>query len=109
MRQRVNEVKANREWLKNALQDCACVEEVFTSESNYLLVRMTASSSVFKTLWDQGIILRDQNKQRGLSNCLHMTIGTRQECERVIAALPPLPGVDSPNNTNIASLRKETI
>ncbi|MDW9425747.1 histidinol-phosphate transaminase, partial [Yersinia enterocolitica] len=68
-----------------------------------------ASSSVFKTLWDQGIILRDQNKQPSLSNCLRITIGTRQECERVIAALAPLPGVDSPNNPNTASLRKETI
>ncbi|MBS0056898.1 histidinol-phosphate transaminase [Yersinia sp. Marseille-Q3913] len=109
MRQRVNEVRANREWLQGALNECACVEQVFTSESNYLLARFTASSSVFKTLWDQGIILRDQNKQPGLSNCLRITIGTRQECERVIAALVPLPGVDSPNQTNTASLRKETI
>lgn len=115
MRQRVSEVKANREWLQNALQNCACVEHVFTSESNYLLARFTASSSVFKTLWDQGIILRDQNKQPSLSNCLRITIGTRQECERVIAALAPLPGVDGPNstdkneNTNTSSLRKETI
>ncbi|OWF81725.1 histidinol-phosphate transaminase [Yersinia rohdei] len=115
MRLRVKEVKANREWLEKALQDCACVEQVFTSESNYLLARFTAASSVFKTLWDQGIILRDQNKQPGLSNCLRITIGTRQECERVIAALAPLPGIDSTNSvnkdnkTNTSSLRKETI
>lgn len=115
MRLRVEEVKANREWLEKALQNCACVEQVFTSESNYLLARFTAASSVFKTLWDQGIILRDQNKQPGLSNCLRITIGTRQECERVIAALAPLPGIDSTNGvnkdnkTNTSSLRKETI
>ncbi|MDN0094519.1 histidinol-phosphate transaminase [Yersinia rohdei] len=115
MRLRVEEVKANREWLEKALQNCACVEQVFTSESNYLLARFTAASSVFKTLWDQGIILRDQNKQPGLSNCLRITIGTRQECERVITALAPLPGIDSTNGvnkdnkTNTSSLRKETI
>ncbi|WP_145557866.1 histidinol-phosphate transaminase [Yersinia aldovae] len=109
MRQRVNEVRTNRAWLQSALQDCACVEQVFTSESNYLLARFTAASNVFKTLWDQGIILRDQNKQPGLSNCLRITVGTRQECERVIAALAPLPGINSPNSTNTSSLRKETI
>lgn len=92
MRQRVTEIAANRSWLQQALQDCTCVEQVFTSDSNYLLVRFTASSHVFKTLWDQGIILRDQNKQPGLSGCLRITIGTRNECQRVVDALNTLPG-----------------
>jgi histidinol-phosphate aminotransferase len=95
MRKRVAEVSETREWLRQQLEQCDCVEQVFTSESNYLLARFTASSSVFKTLWDQGIILRDQNKQPGLSGCLRITIGTRQECQRVIDALRPLPGATS--------------
>lgn len=92
MRQRVAEISANRSWLQQALQDCACVEQVFTSDSNYLLVRCTAASNVFKTLWDQGIILRDQHKQPGLSGCVRITIGTRNECQRVVDALKPLLG-----------------
>ncbi|HEI8865663.1 TPA: histidinol-phosphate transaminase [Serratia odorifera] len=92
MRQRVGEIATNRSWLQQALADCACVEQVFASDSNYLLVRFSASSNVFKTLWDQGIILRDQNKQPGLSGCLRITIGTRDECQRVIDALNTLPG-----------------
>jgi histidinol-phosphate aminotransferase len=94
MRQRVTEIAANRSVLQQALQNCACVEQVFTSDSNYLLVRFTASSNVFKTLWDQGIILRDQNKQPGLSGCLRITIGTRDECQRVVDALSALPGAN---------------
>ncbi len=109
MRQRVNAVRANREWFQNALQGCACVEQVFTSESNYLLTRFTAASNVFNALWEQGIILRDQNKQSGLSNCLRITIGTRQECQRVITALTSLPGSDSSNNTTVSSRHKDTI
>ncbi|MGQ8705898.1 histidinol-phosphate transaminase [Serratia sp. TSA_198.1] len=92
MRQRVTEISANRSWLQRELENCACVEQVFTSDSNYLLARFTASSNVFKTLWDQGIILRDQNKQPGLSGCLRITIGTRDECRRVVDALSALPG-----------------
>lgn len=92
MRQRVTEISANRSWLQRELENCACVEQVFTSDSNYLLARFTASSNVFKTLWDQGIILRDQNKQPGLSGCLRITIGTRDECRRVVDALSDLPG-----------------
>ncbi|KYQ95144.1 histidinol-phosphate aminotransferase [Serratia plymuthica] len=92
MSQRVTEISANRSWLQRELENCACVEQVFTSDSNYLLARFTASSNVFKTLWDQGIILRDQNKQPGLSGCLRITIGTRDECRRVVDALSALPG-----------------
>lgn len=91
MRQRVSEITANRAWLQQALQQCAGVEQVFTSDTNYLLARFTASDRVFKTLWDQGIILRDQNKQPGLAGCLRITIGTRAECQRLIDALNAQP------------------
>jgi len=87
MRDRVAQILVERQYLVNALKSIPCVEQVFDSETNYILVRFTASSSVFKSLWDQGIILRDQNKQPSLSGCLRITIGTRQESQRVIDAL----------------------
>lgn len=87
MRDRVAQILVERQYLMNALKSIACVEQIFDSETNYILVRFTASSSVFKSLWDQGIILRDQNKQPSLSGCLRITIGTREESQRVIDAL----------------------
>ncbi|WP_312946122.1 histidinol-phosphate transaminase [Superficieibacter sp.] len=87
MRERVAAILDERQYLVNALKNIPCVEQVFPSETNYILVRITASSAVFKSLWDQGIILRDQNKQPSLSGCLRITIGTREESQRVIDAL----------------------
>ena len=87
MRERVAQILEERQYLVSQLQDIACVEQVFDSETNYILARITASSAVFKSLWDQGIILRDQNKQPSLSGCLRITIGTRDESQRVIDAL----------------------
>ncbi|KHN91684.1 histidinol-phosphate transaminase [Pectobacterium actinidiae] len=95
MKANVEEITSARRWLSEALKDIPCIEEIFPSESNYLLVRFTASPSVFKTLWDQGIILRDQNKQPSLAGCLRITIGNRYECERVVAALQSLPGINA--------------
>ncbi len=86
MRERVAQILAERQYLVANL-DIPCVEQVFDSETNYILVRIKASSAVFKSLWDQGIILRDQNKQPSLSGCLRITIGTREESQRVIDAL----------------------
>ncbi|MCE0826710.1 histidinol-phosphate transaminase [Buttiauxella sp. A2-C2_NF] len=93
MRERVAQVLVNRQFLVTALQDIDCVEQVFDSETNYVIARITASSAVFKSLWDQGIILRDQNKQPSLSGCLRITVGTRLECERTLAALREQPGL----------------
>lgn len=92
MREHVSQIVANREKLIADLRQCDGVEQVYDSHTNYILVRFTASDRVFKTLWDQGIILRDQNKQPGLSGCLRISIGTREECDRVISALKSLPG-----------------
>lgn len=90
MREHVAQLNENRSWLLAELAQITCVEQVFTSETNYVLARFTDSPKVFKTLWDQGIILRDQNKNPGLSGCLRISIGTHEECGRVIAALQAL-------------------
>lgn len=86
MRQRVSEIVTHRRWLQQALQNCAGVEQVFTSDSNYLLVRFTAARQVFNHLSAQGIIV-NQHQQPGLSGCLRITIGTRDECQRLVDAL----------------------
>ncbi|MBB3304148.1 MULTISPECIES: histidinol-phosphate transaminase [unclassified Enterobacter] len=90
MRQHVAELNANRAWLFEQLPKISVVQQVFPSETNYILASFTDSPKVFKTLWDQGIILRDQNKNPGLAGCLRISIGTREECERLIAALQAL-------------------
>lgn len=90
MRQHVADLNASRAWLLAQLPQLSVVQQVFPSETNYILARFTDSPAVFKTLWDQGIILRDQNKNPGLAGCLRISIGTREECERLIAALQAL-------------------
>ncbi|SLM63005.1 MULTISPECIES: histidinol-phosphate transaminase [Dickeya] len=92
MRRHVAEVCDNRRWLLDALKTLPIIETASPGEGNYVLVRFNDSPAVFKTLWDQGIILRDQNKQPGLAGCLRISIGTRYECERVISALQALSG-----------------
>ncbi|MDE1185924.1 MAG: histidinol-phosphate transaminase [Pantoea sp.] len=91
MREHALQLNDNRSWLLEQLPQIACVEAVFPSETNYILARFTDSPKVFKALWDEGIILRDQNKNPGLAGCLRISIGTREECERLIAALQALP------------------
>lgn len=91
MRARVEEINRNRRFLVNKLMHCDCVDQVFDSQANYLLVHVIDSAQVFKTLWDKGTILRDQNNMPGLAGCLRITVGTLSECEYLIDLLEEIP------------------
>ncbi|OTA16399.1 aminotransferase [Xenorhabdus vietnamensis] len=90
MRNRVEEIISNRAYLQQALSKLTLVDNVFPSETNYILVKFINAEFVFRTLWEQGIILRDQSKQPGLENCLRITIGSRSECEQLVSAVSAL-------------------
>ncbi|AHG72521.1 Histidinol-phosphate aminotransferase [Mannheimia sp. USDA-ARS-USMARC-1261] len=87
MLERVVEVIALRADLQKNLGNLPLVEKVFDSEANYLLFKCQDGQKVFKALWEQGIILRDQHKALGLQNCIRITVGTAEENQRVIEAI----------------------
>lgn len=86
MKQRVTEIVRNRTYLADALK-FNNVEQVYCSETNYILVKFTDADCVFRSLWIKGLFLRDQQRQYGLAGCLRISIGTRQECDSVITAI----------------------
>ncbi|MFA9500890.1 histidinol-phosphate transaminase [Mannheimia sp. E30BD] len=90
MQERVAEVITLRADLQKNLENLPLVEKVFDSEANYLLFKCQDGQKVFKALWEQGIILRDQHKALGLQNCIRITIGTKEENQRVIEAISKL-------------------
>ncbi|MDA3979113.1 histidinol-phosphate transaminase [Gallibacterium sp. AGMB14963] len=87
MKQRVEDVLANRSWLITQLKQCPLVENVYTSEANYLLFKAKNGQKLFQFLWDNGIILRNQNSQLRLENCIRITIGTKEENQRTMQAI----------------------
>ena len=87
VKERVQTTLDNRQWLADQLAALAQVEQVFPSEANYLLFKCQDGEKVFKALWDLGIILRDQNKALNLQDCIRITVGTKEECERVVEAI----------------------
>lgn len=87
MRQNVEKLNNQKQTFIEALNKLSIVEKVYPSWSNYLCVKFQEGKDVFKTLWDQGIILRDQSKSTGQNNMIRISIGTQSECEAVITAL----------------------
>ncbi|OCG31547.1 histidinol-phosphate transaminase [Gilliamella sp. Fer2-1] len=87
MKLHVINLNKQKEKFTNQLSQLPIVEKVYPSRSNYLCVKFQDNKAVFNTLWNKGIILRDQSKVIGQQNMIRITIGTQAECEAVISAL----------------------
>ncbi len=53
--------------------------EVWPSDSNYVLVRLTDAGEVWQKLLDAGVLVRDFSKSQYLENCLRISVGSPEE------------------------------
>ncbi len=86
----VADIVAERDRLLGAL---AAIEgvTVWPSKANFVLARMHGASRVRARLRDEySILVRDFSYAEGLTDCLRLTVGTRQENDELLAALTTL-------------------
>jgi histidinol-phosphate aminotransferase len=101
-RRRVRLLVARRPQWAAMLQEAGF--EVFPSEANFLLVRVSPperAKEIQRTLEERSIRVRDVSGYPGLAGCLRVSVGTGASLRAVRAALGPsgrAPQVDSPEN-----------
>lgn len=76
-----------RQRLMQAFQDLPLCEQVFRTDANFFLARVTDAQRIYDYLVDRGIIVRNRNRVTLCQNCLRITIGTRSENAELLAAL----------------------
>ena len=87
MRQRVEVIKRNRDYLTGELKRLKGVRNVYPSETNFLLFEVDNASLIFQKLWTKGIALR---KPGDADNTLRVSVGTIDECRAFIFKLTGL-------------------
>ena len=83
----VVEIKAQRVLLAEALEGMSMVQRVYPSDANFVLVKVGDADAIYEHLIADGIIVRNRNRVRGCEGCLRITIGTKQENEKLIKSL----------------------
>ena len=83
----VGELLTQRNRLERELAEMGIVSKVFPSDSNFLLVRFKEAKSVFEYLIKHEVIVRDRSSQLHCENSLRITVGTKEENDRLIALL----------------------
>jgi histidinol-phosphate aminotransferase len=83
--ERAREVADERRWLEGGLGRLSSVE-AFPSVTNFILFRVADSQRSYDGLLQRGVVVRRQGGD-GLENCLRVSVGTRAENEKFLAAL----------------------
>ena len=70
---------ALREQTRNDMKELNVVEQVYSSATNFLLVRFRDASLVMQTLLEKGVVVRDQTHFAQFPQHLRITVGTSEE------------------------------
>lgn len=87
VRRTINLIVEERKWLAANLAAIQCVESVFPSDANFILVRCQNAAALYGYLAEKEIIVRDRSTEPLLQNCLRITVGIRQENEQLLRAM----------------------
>ena len=62
-------------------------QQVYPTDANFFLVRVTDAQTIYDYLVERGIIVRNRTRVTLCNNCLRITVGTRSENDELIGAL----------------------
>lgn len=81
---------SERQRLAAALEQLDCIEKIFPSDANFLLVKTTGADKIYQFLCHNNIIVRNRSNELHCENCLRITIGTPEENDLLINVLKTL-------------------
>ena len=79
-----------RRRLEEVFDAIPFIKHCFTSDANFLLIRVDDSDLRYKQLIDCGIVVRDASKNLNCENTLRISVGLPEENNRLIDALKSL-------------------
>jgi histidinol-phosphate aminotransferase len=83
----IDSVLKERERLGRELGEIAGMK-VYPTEANFFLIEVPgAPRELFDALYSQGILIRDVSQYPMLSKCLRISVGTKEENDRLLSAM----------------------
>lgn len=83
----IRDIVKERETLAKKLEALQLVQEVFPSDANFLLVKVTEPKNIYNYLLQKGIVVRDRSKVELCEGCLRITVGTQDENNELLDQL----------------------
>ena len=84
---KVAEIVEQRGVVAEKLAEMPFVNKVYPSDANFVLAKVDDADAIYEHLIADGIIVRNRNRVLGCEDCLRITIGTKEENEKLIKSL----------------------
>ena len=55
------------------------VKRILPSDANFLMFALDNATAIYKTMADEGVVVRDRSNQLHCDGCLRVTVGTPEE------------------------------
>lgn len=83
----VETLNNHRQALKDALGARPGITLIGDTTANFVLFRFEQSQALMSFLVENGMLIRDQSKQRNLQNCLRATVGDEEQNARLLSLI----------------------
>ncbi|MDR0962269.1 MAG: histidinol-phosphate transaminase [Mediterranea sp.] len=83
----IKDIKEERRTLLRQFSSLKCVKEMFHTDANFFLARMTDAVDIYNYLVNEGIIVRNRHNVALCQDCLRVTVGTSSENRSLIESL----------------------
>ena len=84
---KVAEIVEQRGVVAEKLAEMPFVSKVYPSDANFVLAKVDDADAIYEHLIADGIIVRNRNRVLGCEGCLRITIGTKEENEKLIKSI----------------------
>jgi len=86
-KQQVGQLQAQQHTLLRELNGVPQLQVIGGQQANFILIRCQQKQALMAFLCQQGILVRDQSKQMYLQDCLRLSIGDRQQNQKLASAI----------------------
>jgi histidinol-phosphate aminotransferase len=83
----IKETVKEREHLVKQLVQLPAVQQVYPSDANFVLAKMTNATAIYNYLREKGIIVRNRSNVILCEDCLRITVGTPDQDKELLQAL----------------------
>jgi len=87
LQRRIALIMEERENLMQSVALLPICNKVYKTDANFFLAQMTDAIGIYRYLVQKGIIVRNRSHINLCGNCLRITIGTKEENTKLLAAL----------------------
>ena len=87
MKERVKTLLKERDILLKKLSEIGCVKEIYPTDANFILAKVSDADALYWDLVQKGIIVRNRNTVSLCGDCIRITVGTPDENKALIEAL----------------------